>query len=164
MRRRGERGNSIVETAMFLPVLLLLLVGMVQLGRITYTYYALKKTLYAAATYLASLQGVNFCDSGDASIAAAKQFAITGSPDLSTSPIQSLTADMIQVQTECIDPSTDAVGECVSNGCDTAAGGPHPDFIVVSIPDGYPIAPRFPFMLVDPILLRPQIRVPFGGT
>ena len=76
--RRGRRGNTVLELAMFMPVLLLLLVGMVQLGKITYVYYTLKKSLYAAATFLSTQQGVNFCDDADPSIAAAKEFALTG--------------------------------------------------------------------------------------
>jgi hypothetical protein len=163
--KRNERGNSIFETAMFLPVLMLLLVGMVQIGKITYVYYTLKKSLYAAATFLATRQGVNFCDDGDPLITAAKEFALSGTTDGSAaSIIPNLTADMIQVQTECIDPTTQAVGACSSAGCGTAAGGQKPDFVIVSIPDGYQVAPRFPFMLVDPIQLKPEIRIPFGGT
>ena len=37
-------------------------------------------------------------------------------------------------------------------------------YIVVSIPDGYSIQLVFPFFQVDPIPLRPQVRVPYGGT
>jgi hypothetical protein len=44
------------------------------------------------------------------------------------------------------------------------AGGPRPDFITVSIPDGYQVTPRIPYILLDPILFKPQIRIPFGGT
>jgi hypothetical protein len=98
-------------------------------------------------------------------ITAAKEFALSGTTDGSNLPvIPNLTADMIQVQTECIDPTSLAVGPCASTGCGTAAGGQKPDFVIVSIPDGYQVAPRFPFMLVDPIPLKPEIRIPFGGT
>jgi hypothetical protein len=154
-----------VETALLLPFILLLLVGMVQFGKITYVYYTLQKTLYAAGTYLAAAQGVNFCDDADTTLAAAKSFALTGSTDESAeSQISGLTAEMIRVETECIDPNTQAVGQCPSGGCESAAGGPRPDFVVVSIPDGYPVAPRIPYLQVDPIPLRPQVRIPFGGT
>jgi hypothetical protein len=164
--RRGRRGNTILELAMFLPVLLLLLVGMVQLGKITYVYYTLKKSLYAGATFLASQQGVNFCDDADPLIAAAREFALTGTTDGSSPAIiPDLTADQIQVQTECVDPTTQAPGTCALV-CDlaAAAGSQKPDYIIFSILGGYQVAPRFPFMLVDPIPLRPQIRIPYGGT
>jgi Flp pilus assembly protein TadG len=36
--RRDERGQSLVETALILPVLLLLLVGILDFGRIMYSY------------------------------------------------------------------------------------------------------------------------------
>ena len=49
-------------------------------------------------------------------------------------------------------------------GCDTANGGGSPDFVVVSIPNGYEVNPRIPFLTLDPILLRPMVRVPYGGT
>jgi hypothetical protein len=71
---------------------------------------------------------------------------------------------MITITTECIDPSSGDVGTCSTSGCDGPGGGPRPDFVVVTVPDGYQISPRIPYMLIDPILLRPQVRVPFGGT
>jgi Flp pilus assembly protein TadG len=163
--RGGRRGNTILETMIWLPILLLLLVGMVQIGKITYVYYTLKKTLYTVAAYLATQQGVDFCSDQSDAITQAKNLALTGNTDGSAeSFLPALTADMIQVTAECIDPSSNAVGNCSTAGCGAAAGGPHPDFIVVSIPDGYTVAPRFPHMLVDPIPLKPEIRVPFGGT
>ena len=60
----GRRGNTIIETAMLMPVMLLLLVGMAQIAKITYTYYTLRKTVYSIATYLSTQQAVNFCDPG----------------------------------------------------------------------------------------------------
>ena len=162
---RDCRGNMVLEAALFIPVLLLLIVGMVQLGKITYIYYTLKKTLFAAAQYLSAQQGVNFCDDSDTAIAAAKSFALTGTTDGSAdSFLPALTTDMISIQPECFDASTGAVGPCDTSSCSTAAGSPRPDYIVVSIPDGYQVTPRIPYMLLQPIPLRPEIRVPFGGT
>jgi hypothetical protein len=163
--RSVQRGNAVLETALFIPILLLLISGMVQFGKITYVYYTLKKTLYTAARYLAIQQGVDFCDDANTAIAAAKQYALTGTTDGSAqSFLPALTADMIQVQTECYDPASQSVGQCLAAGCGSAAGGPRPDYVVVSIPDGYQVTPRIPFVLLDPIPLRPQVRVPFGGT
>ncbi len=165
MSRPNQRGNMALEVAMWMPFILLLLVGMVQFGKITYTYYTLKKTLYTAARYLATQQDVNFCDTADPNIIAALNYALTGTTDGSGTPaVPSLTTDMITVATECYDSNAQALGPCTSTGCDTAAGGPRPDFVVVSIPAGYPMQPRIPYILLDPIPLKPLVRVPFGGT
>lgn len=168
MKRPRDRrsGNMILEATMWIPFVLLLLVGMLQLGKITIVYHTVKKTLYSVGQYVATSQGVNFCDeTGDAVIVAAKNFALSGASEGGTdTPLPSLTIDRILVTTECVDASTGEIGQCNTTGCDGPAGGPRPDYIVVSIPDGYQVSPRIPYMLIDPILLRPQVRVPFGGT
>lgn len=162
----NRRGNMILESLLWIPFVLLLLVGMVQFGKLTYVYYTVKKTLYTVGRYVATAQGVDFCDAtGDATIVAAKNFGLTGGTDgAAESPLPALTGDMIQVTAECVDASSGDIGPCDTSGCDGLTGGRRPDFVVVSIPDGYQIAPRIPYMLIDPILLRPQVRVPFGGT
>ena len=163
--RRGRRGNMVLEAVMWIPILLLLVVGMVQFGKLTYVYYTLKKNLYTAGRYLTVQQGVNFCDTADATIQAALAYAATGTTDGSGSPlIPDFTADMIQVQPECLDPNTGVLGDCVMSGCDGAAGGPTPDYVVLSVPNGYQFPIRIPYLLLDPIPLKPQIRLPFGGT
>jgi Flp pilus assembly protein TadG len=166
MRRR--RGGSVIEVALFVPILMTLLVGMEQIGKITYTYYTLRKTMYTMARFIAVQQGVNFCDDADPTIVAAKNFAVSGT---STDPgadavLPNLTSDMLAVSAERADAQSGAVVacDCSVTGCDAAAGGGAPDFIVVSIPDGYEVRPRIPFLTLDPIPLRPQVRVPFGGT
>jgi hypothetical protein len=165
-RRNRRSGNMIIECAMWIPFVLLLLVGMIQIAKITYVYYTVKKTLYTVGRYIATAQGVNFCDTaGDTVITAAKNFALTGALDGGTDiPLPALTTDLIDVSTECIDSSTGDIGACSTNGCDGPGGPLRPDFVVVSIPDGYQVSPRIPYMLIDPILLKPQVRVPFGGT
>ena len=165
MRRR--RGNALLETVMWMPIILTLLVGMVQIGKITYVYYTLKKTLHAMARYVATQQGVNFCDGADAVIAAAKNFALTGRTEDGAAPslLPQLTADLISIRIERYTADT-GLGECdcSATGCDAAQGGQPPDFIVVSIPNGYEVRPRIPFLPQDAILLRPEVRVPYGGT
>jgi hypothetical protein len=165
MRRDPRRGNSAVEAAMFIPVLALFIASMVQIGKITYVYYTLKKTLYSLALSLASQQSVDFCGDSTGVIAATVNLALTGTPDGSGTPfIPNLTPDVINVQTECFDPNAQTVGACVANTCDPVAGGPPPDYVVVSITGGYLVQPHIPFLNVDPIPLVPEIRVPFGGT
>ena len=40
---KGRSGSAILETVLFVPILVLLMVGMVQIGKVTYTYYTLPK-------------------------------------------------------------------------------------------------------------------------
>ncbi len=165
MRRFGSRrGNMALEAAMFIPVMVLLLVGMVQIGKITYLYYSLKKAVYGAARYLSVQQGVNFCDlANDPNVAAALQFAITGTTDGSAPPlISNLTPDMFQVTPECVDAATGAPGPCSDSGCPTVS--PRPDYILVSMPTGYTFQPRIPFIQLNALQLRPFVLIPFGGT
>ncbi|MBL8229314.1 MAG: pilus assembly protein [Bryobacterales bacterium] len=164
---RRNRGSILMETAMYTPILLLLLLGMIELAKITYTYYALQKTLYTVARYLGTQQGVNFCDDGDAVVAAAKAFALTGTADSAGEAfIRNLSVDQIQVRIERFNATTGDIGECECSptGCDIANGGQGPDYIVVSIPEGYPFVLRIPQLPTDPIILRPRVRVPFLGT
>jgi Flp pilus assembly protein TadG len=155
----------VIEAALWIPVLVLLIVGTIQFGKITFLYYTLKKTVDTAARYLAVQQSVNFCpDAADPAITAAIQFAITGTPDGSAPPqISNLTPDMIQVTTQCFD-ATGVLIACNTSGCGGAMGAQRPDYIVVSIPAGYPVQPRIPFITLDPIQLRPTVAVPFGGA
>jgi len=163
MRRRC-RGNMLIEATLWIPLMVLLIVGMVQVGKITYLYYSLKKAVYSAARYLAVQQGVNFCDpASDANVTAALQFAVTGSTDGSAPPfISNLTIDMFQVTPECVDPNTGAPGLCSSAGCPTMSA--RPDYILVSLPTGYIVQPRIPFLTLNPLPLRPFVLVPFGVT
>jgi hypothetical protein len=162
-----QGGTAALETALFLPILILLLMGTLEIGRIAFTYYTLHKILYGLARNLGTQQGVNFCDDNDPAVAAAKAFALTGSSD-SSAPglIGDLTADQISVRIEQVDPNSGTLGECACSvpGCDTANGGLPPDFIVVSLPNGYPVTPHIPLVPMDPIPLRPTVRVPYGGT
>jgi len=162
MKRR--RGNMAIELALWFPVLLLLVVGMIQFGKIIYTYYSLKKEMYAVARYLAVQQAVNFCDlADDAGAQNALQFALND-PNTGAAIVSNLTPDMVSITTECIDPSTGAAGACDTSGCGSDVGAQTPSYIVVGIPGGYPVQPRIPYITLEPIELTPQVSVPFGGT
>lgn len=152
---------------MFLPILVLLIMGTLEIGRFIYTYHTLNKVMYALARYVTTQQGVDFCDSGDTTVAAALSFALNGSTDNSGQAILPLlTSDMINIRIEQADPVSGAVTECPCGvpGCDTANGGTSPNFVVVSIPSGYPVTPRIPLISNAAIPLKPVIRVPYGGT
>jgi hypothetical protein len=167
-KKDNRRGNTLVEAAMFIPILLTLLVATEQLGRLTYTYYSLKKALYTAARYVGTQQGVNFCDASDPNIVAAQNLAVTGTTDGSGAPlIFGFTTDMITITAASYTPAgqTQAVGACpcydYGNGLPACAG---PDFISVTIPGGFMFTPNIPFAPVVPIPLMPQVLVPYGGT
>jgi Flp pilus assembly protein TadG len=163
--RLRRSGSVAIEVAMWLPVLLLLITGVFQFGKITYTYYSLKKAVDTVAAYLATQNGVNYCNgASDPIITNAINFAISGSTDGAGTPaITNLTPDMITVTTQCVDPVTGAPGDCDTSGCGNPAGGQRPDLIIVSIPNGYIVQPRIAYILLDPIPLRPQAVMPNGG-
>lgn len=166
-RKAGVSGSVLIETIMYTPILLMLLVGMIELARVTYTYVALEKVVYNLARYVGTQQGVNFCSDSDTTVAAAKSLAVTGSLDGTGEPIVSgLTPDMLEVRVERYNPTDQSVSQCSCSvtGCDAAAGGLTPDFIVADLPNGYPMRPLFFGLSVSPILLRPHVRVPYGGT
>ena len=98
IRSRARKGSALIEVALLTPFIILLLVGMVNLARITYIYYTLRKTVYAIARYAGTQQGVNFCDAADPTVAAAINFGLTGTTDASQ-PIfvNGLTAGMIVI-------------------------------------------------------------------
>ncbi len=162
-----QKGASILEAVLFLPILFMLLWGMIDLARIGMVYYELHKMLYTIARYAGSSQNVNFCDDADPTVATAKNLALRASVDESAALIlPTLTADLITVRAEKVDPDSQAVSECVCSaaGCDAATGGRGPDYIVVTIPDGYSVKTNIPFVASETFLLRPKVRVPFGGT
>ena len=164
--RRRRAGNMVVELAMWMPVLLLLISGVIQFGKITYLYYTLRKIEYSVARSVSIANGVDFCpDATDTLIQQAIEFALTGTSDGSGTPlVWNLTPAMISVTTECIDPGTGLPGPCGASGCDGAAGAHRPDYVVVTIPDGYPVQLRIPYILLNPFSFKPTVAVPFGGV
>lgn len=164
MRRNGQ---ALLETVLLLPFLLLFLVGTIELGKIFYTYFALQKTLYSIARLAGTQQGINLCDSNDALLTSSINTVLTGTSAGDGQPlIAGLAATDIQVRVERYDSTSNSLSQCACSlaGCDTASGGLPPDFLVVSLPNGYSVAPVFPLFKVDPFQLRPQVRVPYGGT
>ncbi len=165
--RKLRKGSVIVEAAMLIPVLLYLFLGLVEFARVGYTYFTAQKMLYTFARYVGTLQGVNLCDVSDISIIQAKNLALTGTTDNSQDPIiPGLTAESIQVRIERADPSNGELSECdcSAEGCDAAQGGRPPDFVTARFSSGVSVQLRIPLLPTDPIILRPQVRIPYGGT
>ena len=162
-----RKGSMLLEAVMFMPILLALLVGTVELARVTYTSYMLQKIMFNLARYLGTQQGVNFCDPQDAAVQAAINYALTGDPASPDNPvIAGLTPAMFQIRIERYDPNQERMVpcECSAAGCDASQGGLPPGFIVVSLTDGYQVHPVFWGFAVDPFALRPSVRMPYGGT
>ena len=164
---QNHRGGVLIEAALLVPIFLMLLLGTIELGKVAYTYYMLEKVMYDFARYVGTQQGVNFCDSSDPQVAAAAAYAVTGTSDSSAVPIvNGLTPGMLEVRLERFDTlSQQAIPcDCSVAGCDASQGGQPPDFITVSLTDGFSVHPLFWGFQVDPFPLRPEVKVPYGGT
>ncbi len=167
MRFGSRKGTSLIEGALFIPLVILMLLGMMEFGRITYTYYQLQKMMYGFARIAGTQQNINLCDANNDVLAQAIAVARTGTGDVTAeSVILGLQASDFRVRLERYNPETDSLAECdcSSNGCDTSQGGSSPNYIVVDLANGYPVTLRIPFIQQDPILLRPTVRLPFGGS
>ena len=108
-----------------------------------------------------------FDSRGDPTVQAAKNLAVFGNEDGSGNAIVGgLTTDMIEVSVQRYTSANQTLGpcDCSLTGCDASAGGLPPDFITADMPNGYPFQPLFWGFRVDPILLKPHVRVPYGGT
>jgi Flp pilus assembly protein TadG len=154
--RRRERGNIAVEGVAVIPLLVLLIVCMVQLGKLTFEYYTLKKIVWGAARQLSVQQGINFCDIANDTVA---QATITSALNDSTGTPIFGNLQALNVSAECAD-STGAMGPC--NGCPDA--NPQPGFLLVTIPNGYTFNFRIPFLNPIAITLNPSALAPFGGV
>ncbi len=166
MRRQGQRGNTLMESVLLVPILFMLLFGMVEFARISWTYFTLQKMMYTVGRYAATQPAVNFCDDADAVLTDAKNLATRGVGDAAGDLLlPALTPDLIQIRLERIQSDTAALGdcECSATGCDNAQGGRGPDFVVVSVPDGYSVRTNIPFVPSETFLLRPVVRIPYGA-
>jgi len=165
--RARTRGGALLESVLLAPILFALLIGTVELGRIAYTYYMLQKVMFNLARYIGTQQGVNFCDSQDATVQAAINYALTGTSDSVGNPlVAGLTPGMFQIGIERYDSVSQQLipCDCSAAGCDTSQGGAPPGFIDVSLANGYTVSPVFWGFNIDPFPLRPAVRVPYGGT
>ena len=166
MIRQRQRGNTLMEAMLLLPILFMLLFGMVEFARLSWTYFTLQKMLYTVGRYAATQPAVNFCDDADPILTDAKNLAIRGVGDAAGDlQLPNFTADLITVRLERIQTDTSALGdcECSATGCDNAQGGRGPDFVVVSVNRGYSVRTNIPFVPSETFLLRPVVRVAYGA-
>jgi hypothetical protein len=155
-----------IETAMFIPLFIILLVGTAEVARVTYVYYSAHKALYTIARMVGTRNGAQLCDPGDAEVVSIKNFALTGNSEGGDPIVSGLTPDIVQVRVERQESGSDILGECECSltGCDTSQGGRAPDFIVVSVPDGFSVRVTLPYLVQESIVFRPTIRVPQGAA
>jgi hypothetical protein len=163
---RHRRGNAMVETAMFLPLFVILLMGMAEIAKVTYIYYSAHKALYNIARMVGTRNGVNLCDEGDAELVSIKNFALTGNSEGGTAIVHGLTPEIVQVRIERQESGSDILGECECSleGCDPSQGGRPPDFVVVEVPDGFQVSVTLPYLIQEVIVFRPTVRVPNGAA
>ena len=146
----------VLEMVAVIPLLLLLIVGMVQFGKLTYQYYAFKKLVYAAGRQVAVQQGINFCDvSNDPTAQAAIAVALN---DATGAPVMpQLTT--VNITPECADASG-ALAACTS--CPDM--NPQPGYLLVTVPEGFTFQIRLPYLSPVDLTMQPSALVPFGGV
>lgn len=166
MRRSSQRGNTLMESMLLLPIMFMLVFGMIEFARITWTYFTLQKILYTVGRYAATQPAVNFCDEADPILTDAKNLATRGVGDAAGDlQLANLTPDLIQIRLERIQTDTPSLGDCAcsASGCDNAQGGRGPDFVVVSVSNGYSVRTNIPFFPSESFVLRPVVRVAYGA-
>jgi Flp pilus assembly protein TadG len=161
--KRGRSGNAVLEVALWMPVLLLLISGAIQFGKLTYLDYVLNKIVYNAARNVATAQNLNLCDPADLTLTNAITAAIND-PATGQPLIANLTSDMLVVTTRCAD-STGALAICVPSCQGVQVPQQRPDYVTVAIADpGYSVQLRIPYINPIPVSLHPSATAPFAGS
>ncbi len=162
----GDRGQAATEMALLVPVLILILFGAFDLGRVFYTYHSLQKAPRGGAGVLAHTSNVNFCDPGDTTITDVKNMIVFGNLQGVGDPIiLGLTPDMIQVTPERTATGSTVVDQCPcgsdTDSCDPTSGGRAPDFVVVSLgPAGFPLTMALASVNFGTFSLKVSVRMP----
>jgi hypothetical protein len=163
-----DRGQAAVETAILLPLMLMLLFAAFQLGRVFYIYHTLHKAVRGGMQYLLRQPVVKFCDISDPALLDTKNFIVYGNLQGTGTPVVTgLTPDMIQIFPERADPAAGTLADCACSGegnCDPAAGGRRPDFVTVNFGPGFPLDLTFPLASFGTINLRVSVRQPYMGA
>jgi hypothetical protein len=164
-RLRKDRGQAAVELAFQIPLMLLFLFGCVHIARVFYLYHILQEALRGGAGLVARSVNVNYCNSEDATLAAARNFMVYGNLQGEGTPvIPGFAPDTIQILPERVVTGTTTVTSCPCteeiDSCDVSAGGRAPDFVVVNLKDGFPLQVPFPYVSLGTITLRVSVRMP----
>lgn len=167
-RKSNHRGQAVVELAFQIPLMLAILFGSVQIGRVFYVYHTLQKAVRGGAGLLARSVNVDYCNSEDATLADARNFMVYGNLQGEGTPVvQGLTPDMIQIVPERGVTGTTGVTECLcaedAESCAVSTGGRAPDFVVVNLGSGFPLPIPFPFVDLGTVNLSVSVRMPVTG-
>jgi TadE-like protein len=167
--RISQRGQALIEVALQIPLVLALLFGAVEIGRVFYTYHALNKALRGGAGLAARAVSVNYCDTSDVTLTDVRNFVVYGNLQGEGNPIvPGLTTDMVQILPERSIPDSTGISECActdaSDSCDVTTSGRAPDFVVLNLgPDGFPLRIPFPFSTISTVNLHVSVRMPVTG-
>jgi|GEM_PF-1222388 hypothetical protein len=112
--RRSESGSALVETALIFPVLLLLLLGAVELGDISYRATEMSNAARAAAQY-AAMNGGAFTDCNGT-------FA-GGTCNAGTGIVDAAKADAPWSSSQCSNFAVSAISSCSCSNSSVCASG-----------------------------------------
>jgi len=167
-RKHKQRGQAVMELALQIPIMMLLLFGAVQVGRVFFTYHTLQKAVRGGAGLIARSVNVDYCAIADPALADARNFIVYGNLQGQGAPVvQGLIPDMIQILPECRVVDTTELTACPSpeagDNCDVTSGRRVPDFVVVNLGSGFPLSVPFPFVNLGIINLKVSVRMPVTG-
>jgi hypothetical protein len=161
-------GQTAIETAFLLPMLIVLLGGVFELGRLMYIYNTLEKSMKSGVQYLQRTQGVDFCNPSDPAFTDAANFIVYGNlQGTGDAVLPGLTPSMVFFYGERGDPNTSLIVTCPCAGtgsCDTQNGGTPPDYIVANLGAGYQLDMTFPMGVFGLVNLAVSVRLPFLGA
>ena len=168
IRLRSQRGQAIAELALQIPLIMVILFGSVEIARVFYVYHTLQKALRGGAGLIARSPNVAYCDATDLTLADARNFMVYGNLQGEGTPVvQGLTPDMIQILPERSVAGATGVTQCLctedAESCDPLSGGRSPDFVVVNLGAGFPLAVPFPYVNLGTIALQVSVRTPVTG-
>ncbi len=152
--------------------MMLILFGAVEIGRVFYVYHTLQKAVRGGAALIARTPNVEYCDSTNLAFQDARNFIVWGNLQGTGDPVvQGLTPDLIQIVPERIQTGTTGVVTCACGtdpgdpeSCSVGSGGRAPDFVVVHLGSGFPLAIPFAFVNLGSVNLTVSVRMPVTGS
>jgi hypothetical protein len=130
---RRQRGVAAVELALVIPVLVLLSLGVAELGRLIYTYNTMLKAVHSAARLLAMSDHLTNLTEREAVRGEALNLALYGDMESQDAPlVPGLTASMVRVCT--IDVCPDHIQPTLNYVSVRITGYRYPSMFTVLLP------------------------------